>query len=112
MAKKSVSEQAAAVERLKEWIKPGDTIYCILRHRSSSGMSRVISLKGISIDSKGKPDISEYSYNVALALGYRYNRNHEGVSISGCGMDMGFAIVDHLSHKLFGTGYQLEHRWI
>jgi hypothetical protein len=36
---------AAAVVRLREWLKEGDTLYFILRHRSASGMQRVYSVK-------------------------------------------------------------------
>jgi hypothetical protein len=38
------AEQADAVAELHKLLKPGDTVYTILRHVSSSGMSRVIDL--------------------------------------------------------------------
>jgi hypothetical protein len=106
-------ERQEAIERLKEWIKPGDTLYLVLRHRSASGMSRTISVKGFRVrECDGTIDDFEYSYNVALALGWRFNRDREGVTVGGCGMDMGFHLVYELSGVLFGDGYTLKHRWL
>ena len=36
------AEKAHALNKLREWIKPKDTIYCVLKHRAPSGMSRTI----------------------------------------------------------------------
>lgn len=36
------ADKAHALSKLREWIKPKDTIYCVLKHRSASGMSRTI----------------------------------------------------------------------
>lgn len=109
---------------LRKWLKPGDTIYTILRHVSSSGMSRRISFV---IFKDGKPLQLDYHIE-ALGLGYRRS-NKEGVSVSGCGMDMGFHVVYNLGRKLWpnGTpkphgmrngepdsdgGYALKHSWL
>uniref|UniRef100_A0AB74UFV0 Uncharacterized protein n=1 Tax=Caulobacter phage BL57 TaxID=3348355 RepID=A0AB74UFV0_9VIRU len=43
-AKVTKAEQAEAVASLRKLLKPGDSVYCILRHVSSSGMLRVIDL--------------------------------------------------------------------
>lgn len=112
------TEQAAAVERLRQWVKPGDTVYCILRHVSKSGMSRVIDL--IVFD-KESGEFYRIGYNAALALGRGYDEKHEGVKVNGAGMDMGFHLVYTLGYKLFGgteeyegkdAGYSLTHRWL
>ena len=83
-------------EFLSKNLKPGDTINCILRHVSRSGMSREISLL------KGELDIT---WNVAHFLGYKQG-NRGGIKISGCGMDMGFALVYELSRKLFENKFK------
>ena len=106
---KSVTEKAEAIERLKEWVKPKDTIYTILRHCSKSGMSRVIDLK--VVDTKHN-DISHIGYNVALALGQRYDRSKNGIRISGCGMDMGFELVYRLGEVMYNDGYTFHQRWL
>lgn len=112
MSTVSKSEQAEAIERLRQWIKPGDTIYCILRSVSRSGMSRKISFLGITPDRENRPEVSAYSYNVAKALGYRCGGDRDALTVNGCGMDMGFAVVYDLSLTLFNDPKALTHRWL
>lgn len=114
MTKKADEKKAKAIEYLKEIVKPGDDIYTILKHVSRSGMYRVIDVYKM-VDNQPY----RLSWNVALATGSRYDTNHEGVGISGCGMDMGFAIVYDLSYVLFHNnadgkdpGYSLKQHWM
>lgn len=100
MPRISKQDQRDAVARLREWVKPGDTVYCILRHVSSSGMSRVIDLKIIH---DGAP--LHIGYNVAKALGMSWDDRRNGIKVGGCGMDMGFALVYELAHALFPDGF-------
>lgn len=95
------AERQEAIERLREEIKPGDTIYTILRHRSRSGMQRSISV--IQIDSEGVP--REWDYLAARAMGDKIDNVNGGVKVSGCGMDMGFHLVYNLSRTLFPHGF-------
>ena len=92
-------ERLEAIEQLRKWIKPGDTVYTILRHTSRSGMSRDISVKILHDGGFLHPD-----YLVAKATGSTLSKK-EGIKIGGCGMDMGFAIVNELSYALYGDGY-------
>lgn len=93
--------EAEATVRIREWVKPGDTLYTQLKSVSRSGMSRVIQV--VKIDcSKGEPSLSYLGWNVAKALGWGYDDRKEGVKVGGCGMDMGFHLVYSLSHTLFG----------
>lgn len=89
-----------ALERLRQWIKPGDTVYTILRHVSKSGMTRsispVINTAGQTVD---------IDWAVARLFGSRIDQKHGGLIRSGCGMDMGFDLVHHLSYKLFPDGF-------
>ena len=78
------------------------TIYSIIRHVSQSGMTRDIKLMVCY-----KNEIIHLSWNVAKFLDYKV-RNH-GVRIQGCGMDMGFALVNHLENAL---KIKLHHRWV
>lgn len=93
-------ERQGAVRDLQEFIKPGDTIYTNLRHVSRSGMSRVI-MPFVIRDNEPR----YIGWTVAKALDYPYDRNHEGVKIGGCGMDMGFALIHTLSNVLFRDGF-------
>ena len=97
MARTTKAEQTEAIERLREWLKPGDKVYCILRHVSSSGMSRTISLI-VWLPDGSKRDLS---WNVATALGWSFDEKRQGIRVSGCGMDMGFHVVYTLSSVLF-----------
>jgi len=138
-AKKAVRQEA--IDRLKVWIKPGDTVFTQMKHCSRSGMQRTIQIIKPAInDRTGEIDMIYLGYNVAQALDMRYDRDREGVKIGGCGMDMGFALVYDLSRTLFSEfecigegcpandhfngdrdytphkhsdgGYALKHRWI
>lgn len=103
MARVSKSERDEAIERLRETLKPGDTVYTVLRHVSRSGMSRNISVHSID------PESSEplwLTYNVHLATGIPLDKSKEALRVGGCGMDMGFHVVYELSYVLYGSGFQ------
>jgi hypothetical protein len=106
MTKKQQAEQEKqeAITKLREWIKPGDTIKCILRHVSRSGMQREISLLAV-VDG----DCMNIDYWAARAMGDRIGK-HGGIVIGGCGMDMGFALVYNLSSVLFRDGFECTGR--
>lgn len=101
-----------AEKRLKEILQPGDDVYVILKHVSSSGMFRVIDVYTLYVDEKGKPQPRRISGAVADFLGWKYNDRHEGVAVSGVGMDMGFHLCYELSYALFKDGYALNKRWL
>lgn len=99
-----LAEKQEALSELHELIKPGDIVYTILRHVSSSGMTRHISL--ILIGEDKKPLMIDYL--IVKALGYKrvpMNRG-EGVIVTGCGMDMGFSVVYNLSSVLYPKGFE------
>lgn len=101
--------------RLLEILKPGDTVYTVLRHVSASGMSRRIDLYAI------KDGRMQYlSGHAAGVMGWRLP-DKPGIVVGGCGMDMGFHLVYSLSYALFKDsppeghkdgGYALRHEWI
>lgn len=94
MTKYSKEDVDRARDLLLKILKPGDTVFCIMRNVSRSGMSREIDLQG--------PDHEWLSGAAAKVLGCKLGK-HEGIKIGGCGMDMGFALVYELSSKLFPT---------
>ena len=99
---KKEKEKMEAVEHLKTLVKDGDTVYTVLRYVSSSGMSRRIDLFKIEVDKHtGKPYMAYLSEWAARAMGRRLDRKG-GIVITGCGMDMGFALVDSLQAVVFG----------
>ena len=105
--KAQIAEQAEAIERLRGWIKAGDTVYTVLRHKSASGMSRSIDLYGLTPDAARPGQIAKswYSYSVAAAGIGSWDDKHEAVRVSGAGMDMGFYLVYALSRVLNPGGF-------
>lgn len=93
-------DQAQAVEYLKTILKPGDTVFTILRRRSSSGMTRHISL--VVMESGKSVDIT---WAAARAKGDKMDRDTGGIVVGGCGMDMGFHLVYGLSHAIFRDAF-------
>lgn len=103
------AEKAEAIAKLREILKPGDTVYTILRHVSRSGMTRSISC--VVRGAEGPYDID---WLVRRALGLPFDRNRGGVKVGGCGMDMGFHLVYSLSRVLWPgcAPDTLTHRWL
>lgn len=98
MTKYSKDEVTRAMTTLLGYLKPGDTVYTSLKSVSRSGMSRRIRC----YVARGK-DIEDITYYVSRVLGDAIN--DKGILMSGCGMDMGFALVYGLSRRLFPEGF-------
>ena len=97
--------KAQALEYLHSYLKPGQTVYVILRHASKSGMSRSISAVIPTISKEGKPGIYDITHLVAQACDLTMDTHHNGVKMGGCGMDMGFALVYDLSRTMWPGGF-------
>jgi hypothetical protein len=96
-----------AKEKLKEVIKPGDTLYTQLEHVTKSGMTRFIKVRKIE-------DNYPYDYTglVAKALDWTYSDKYNAIKVGGCGMDMGFHLINSLSYALYNDGYAINQRWL
>jgi len=116
MSRLSKSEREAkkeeAITKLRELLPEGSTISLSLSHVSRSGMSRVI---------KCIADDRDISYFVANATENPWVDGYiGGVRIGGCGMDMGFTLIDQLAHVLYGKPLRqssnkeesIGHRWL
>jgi hypothetical protein len=100
MTKAQEQAKQEAIEHLKTVVKPGDTVYTILRSVSRSGMSRTVSAMVHLPD--GPFDISGWA---AKATGLTLDRDRLGVKMQGCGTDMGFELVYQLAWALFREGF-------
>ena len=100
--KAQLAEQTEALEELRKILKPGDTVRTILRHVSSSGMSRSISAVIVNKDGS----ISQIDWLIQRAGIAKFDRNHDGLKMGGAGMDMGFALVYNLSRAMFPNGFK------
>lgn len=101
MSKISTVERDEAIRTLKQDIKlkPGETVWTVLRHVSASGMSRTIDLFVIR-DKRPR----RISHLVARAVGYGFDRDRMGIKSQGGGMDMGFEAVYNLGYALWPKG--------
>ncbi len=52
-------------------------------------------------DEHGEPAIYHLGFNVAQALGYKWDDERGGLRVGGAGMDMGYHVVYSLSSVLF-----------
>ena len=119
--KAAVKQQA--IDSLLKILSPRQTVSCILRDVSASGMSRRISFYAV-----GNGELTGLDYLIATACGHKHS-DKQGLIVGGCGMDMGFAVVYNLGRVLWpeGTpephgrrngapdsdgGYALKHNWI
>jgi hypothetical protein len=94
--------KAEAIKHLRKLLRPGSTVHCVLRHVSASGMSRRIDF--YKIDKDEPLFLSGYISDV---LGYKRTDKGEGLWVSGCGMDMGFAVVYALGSTIYPKGFKI-----
>lgn len=100
-----------AKAKLRSMLKPGDTVYSILRHVSASGMSQRISFVIVtSPDDEGEASLMDITRSVAIATGRNLSNRGIGLVVGGCGMDMGFSVVYGLGKALWPSGTPEPHR--
>ena len=103
MTKQQSAARDEAIASLRETLKPGDTVFTVLRSMSRSGMNRKIDLYKLE---DGNP--RWLSPLAACACGFTFDAKREAISVGGCGMDMGFHLVYSLSRVLFQDHYMCD----
>ena len=96
---------AQAKADLLDLVSPGATIWCVLRSVSASGMSRAIDFYIMRDD---RPLWLSGYISVLMEL----RRAKRGLTVQGCGMDMGFHVVGNLAYRLFGAEGKLKSEWL
>lgn len=93
--------------------QPGTTVYCVLRHLSTTGMQREIALYAITPDDRTKvPYLFDLTF-LAAKTTERAIGKHDGIKVRGCGVDTGHELVDDLNRALgFKADDRLHHSWI
>lgn len=113
---KKEREKQEQLENLRKWFPIGSTVYTILRHVSATGMSRDISIVCIHPEEHGTGTrwISHPNYAVSKVLRLRLvtKNGSDAVRVGGCGMDMGFHLVNSLGYAIYNDGYALKHEWL
>jgi len=101
MTRKLTAAQLAARtearQALRELFPIGSTVSTQLLYVSKSGMLRSVAVMF------GRPDgtVRNVSPLVAIATGEKMHKTTHGVSMGGCGMDMGFSLVYGLARALY-----------
>ncbi|KKM62401.1 hypothetical protein LCGC14_1522170, partial [marine sediment metagenome] len=80
-------------------------VYTRIKHVSRSGMMRAISAYVII---KNKPICLDWY--IEKLTSFKRNKNHGGLTLSGCGMDMGFHLVYSFSSVLYPKGFRSSRR--
>ncbi len=108
---KAQAEKQEWIEKLKAELPKGSKVYTVLRHCAPSGMSRRIDVYHFTCEG-AEIHKSWLSFWVSKATGFSFNQKHECLNVSGCGMDMGFHVVETLSRVLYGESYALKQEWL
>lgn len=113
MARKITKADADRIDEargiLLQMFPKGTAVHTIIRHVSSSGMTRSIAVLACDAEDGGR--IWNASGMVARVVGRKFD-DHGGVTCKGVGMDMAFDLVYTLSTALYGDGYALQHRHV
>jgi hypothetical protein len=125
LAPRKEEKRIEAILHLRKILPKGSTVYTILKHVSRSGMTRGIDCYALSVE--GGPCVAGHNngtYAVPIWItswvGHAidspqpidYWRKSMGLKVGGCGMDMGFHVVNSLSYALYDDGYALKHAWL
>lgn len=97
--------EAEAKDQLRNLLPKGSKVYTIVRHVSSSGMSRRISAYVVE---DGK--IRDLDFLLIRAGIGKRRGDKEGLFIQGCGMDMEFALVYDIATTLHDDRYSIAKR--
>ncbi len=100
-------QRDTAIQKLREVITPGSTIYVVLRRKNKLGTCRWLEFYHVH-----DGELKRITCDVALAIQCEYCREHDAVRVTGSGLDVGFASVDSLGQALFGNGRALKHQWL
>lgn len=100
-AQEKRQKKEEAIQYLRSILTPGSVVYTTVKQVAPSGMSRHISCY-ISKDGQ----IEDVTFYVGRACEYRQSDKTYGLVVSGCGMDMGFAVIYDLGRVLFPQGFK------
>jgi hypothetical protein len=89
--------------KLRDILKPGETVYTILRHVGKSGMSRKLDM--VIVEDGRVRSISNLA---STACGFRQDDNG-AIKVGGCGFDAGFQCVYSLGMAMWPAGTPEPH---
>lgn len=112
-------EKADCTRRAEKYLKDifkgkkRAVVKCVLNKVSRSGMQREITFL---VAHKG--EIVNINWSICQVMSYRMGKTG-GLIVKGCGMDMGFHVVNNLSMRLYcpkkyehNAAYKLNSEWV
>jgi hypothetical protein len=116
-AQKEMEIQQAKTELLEILEKANHKVFTSLVSVSQSGMSRKIN----AVVSTGAGELMNINWYIEKLDLYNRDLKTNALKVSGCGMDMGFAVVYNLSTMLYSNedgsysrdgAYKLKQQWL
>jgi len=101
--------KAGFLADLRVSLAPGDTLHCIIRNVTASGMSRSIDVYRFNCVN-GIIEKEWLSWRIAAVCGGSWDNKRDCIRISGCGMDTVYAIVYNLGRVLWPEGFGVRCR--
>jgi len=98
-------ERTLETANLKQWLKPGMTVYVVICGRSRSRMSRTLEIYVVH-----NREICRITWSVAKILELTYDDRVEALRVRGCGTDLGRDVVERLGRALFEDSQSLRYR--
>lgn len=102
--KPTQEKRKTALAYLRRVLRPGKTVYFLVRSRSKSGMSKRLDFftlhKGVLV-----PLTGWFSWVLDIPMGF--NAPRDGLIIKGCGFDPGFHTVYNIGRTLWPKGFKL-----
>jgi hypothetical protein len=114
MSARSIEDVEASKEFLCRLLPRGSTLHLIVRSVAKSGMSRVMTPIVMQISDDSETVWAVYpGRHITTVLSLRdVDDGRNSFRIRGGGMDMGFAVADHLSRVLYGEPGQITHKFL
>jgi hypothetical protein len=100
-------EIETAVRVLKNAFPENGNATTLTVHVTSAGTRSILLLVG-----RADGTVDDLSWAAARVLGWKFDRVHGGVKVSGGNVDHGFHLVSTLSRTLYGDGYSVNRRFL
>lgn len=109
------TRHARELANLRELLPEGATVWCVLRHRSRSGMERHVSALAMVQGERGQVWPRYLTGALVELCGYRPANNTRGegaVHVRGVGFSVPDEIAGRLSRALYGSEGKLRGEWL
>ena len=88
----------------------GHRIFAIVRHVSSSGMTRYIDFREVATDASGRINFYNFTYFLE-SIRFKYSDKYYGHKVEGCGMDMIFHTLNYIAGTLKHYGFDVPENY-